>query len=866
MSDLLMSQSMQKKEYLTFQEARTYLNISKPKLEVLIKENFFPGISTKNKVILIPLNELDKFIEEQKEYISLKDAAKFLNYTTTSGVLYLISANKLPNYELIGGIAKFPKKIILEFKEKRESEKLLSCTIKEAMKLLNINSRTPVENLISNGELPNAFMGIFREWRIPFSDINNYKKYLVHPNEIKKEILNEKEAVIYLEFTNKANLITLLNNNTFPNAFRDGHLWKIPKLELDSYLDSIKLKKLESKTDIKEKHEPFTTLTLEQLKSKILNEFNIINLKNIISQKEVTEKNFSRDIEFSRIINHVLNNLTHTFTSETVLCYLQFCRIQVNNLSGGLNYNLERVRSFINLFSKLNATINLELLMVPQSTLSFLFGNESPLTVHQKKIFSNFLNYYYDSKGLVPTERIYFSVNKKAIKEIYSPEQFKILYEYAINYELHISKSISSREYANMWVYVLLLLTDFIRGQDLVKYTPTIIIEETDIHSFEWFKKNTLDDCKVNKIINQIYAAFRHKRSSKTNELLTFVISPDIKYPLAFSLIISELHRRNENAITQLDTFFEGRLNTIKTQGKVSHRHFFNDMEGNHDFTFGSRKMNNSVATYLFYSITEEDGNDSDLALHLTQVARSHKSPETTAIYIQATNKDGSINKVAYNLFKRGHFGWLYDHLLSYYFKFETPSLNLSEKTNLIENMRKELTLIDTENIAEYITNSLSINIKNNFETKYQFILEDINKKRQSVIQKLSLLSKEEISSIIKKLARSELPSKNSNAQCLTYPNCEYPNLESCFSCENVILGNLFLIQLNIIINDLITEIESLENKILLKKSSKFLLHALFIWKEARTHYGESYVNGFISFEEIKKKLSIISNKIMLDI
>ncbi|MBJ8206582.1 hypothetical protein JDS91_36425, partial [Bacillus cereus] len=68
--------------------------------------------------------------------------------------------------------------------------------------------------------------------------------------------------------------------------------------------------------------------------------------------------------------------------------------------------------------------------------------------------------------------------------------------------------------------------------------------------------------------------------------------------------------------------------------------------------------------TYLFYSILEEDGEDADLALEITKNTRSHKNSDTTAIYIQAKNKDGSINSVSVNLLNRGMFGWLYNYIL----------------------------------------------------------------------------------------------------------------------------------------------------------------------------------------------------------
>src|SRR5699024_8038599 len=412
--------------------------------------------------------------------------------------------------------------------------------------------------------------------------------------------------------------------------------------------------------------------------------------------------------------------------------------------------------------------------------------------------------------------------------------------------ETHTNYALKNKSYANMWVYTILLLTDFIRGQDLIMSTPNIDLEAFNITSHDWFFDNELSDHQAQSIINQLYLHFRYQRTSKTDDLLTFIVAPDLVKPLAYALAISELHRRIDQSNILLDTFLEGKFNTIKTSGKLSHKSFFNQMKDRSDFDFHSRKMNRSVATYLFYSIAEEDGQDSDLALHLTQVSRSHRSPDSTSRYIQATNKDGSINRVSYNLFKRGHFGWLYNYLILYVSQFQNNQSSIEQRSKLIEEIRNEFSPTNLENVAEYVHNSLiPVPLKSKFDNMKTF-LHNIYKKRQTVISKLKEYSKAEIRDIITKLSNGDLPSKNENAQCLVYPNCIKPELANCFSCEYVIPGNLMLIQLNEELNRLINNLQTATNEIIIQRESKFLMHTLLIWKEARLAFGDEKVNAYI--------------------
>src|SRR5699024_9021772 len=130
------------------------------------------------------------------------------------------------------------------------------------------------------------------------------------------------------------------------------------------------------------------------------------------------------------------------------------------------------------------------------------------------------------------------------------------------------------------------------------------------------------------------------------------------------------------------------------------------------------------------------------------------------------------------------HFVCLYNYLLLYVSQFENTQDTLEERSRLIEKVREEVTPNHTENMGEFVHNSLiPLDVKDNSSDMESFI-QNVYNKRQSVISKLKNYSKEEVGEIIINLAKGDLPSKNEHAQCLVYPECKNPKLSSCFSCE----------------------------------------------------------------------------------
>lgn len=145
-----------------------------------------------------------------------------------------------------------------------------------------------------------------------------------------------------------------------------------------------------------------------------------------------------------------------------------------------------------------------------------------------------------------------------------------------------------------------------------------------------------------------------------------------------------------------------------------------------------------------------------------------------------------------------------------------------------------------------------------------QFI-QQIYNRRINLVSKLQNYTKNEIHEILYKLSKGDLPSKNEHAQCLISPDCVNPQLINCFTCEYVVPGNLILIQLNEEMQRLITSISKENNNILLTRDTKFLLHALLVWKEARLAFGDDKVNSYIPLKEMWGNIHKISHKLVLE-
>ncbi|BCC57058.1 TPA: helix-turn-helix domain-containing protein [Bacillus cereus] len=575
------------------------------------------------------------------------------------------------------------------------------------------------------------------------------------------------------------------------------------------------------------------------------------------------------EIDCEYAINKIANETEqNNLFMDTRTLFITYSQAYFNKCTGSTVYKQATIGKFINFHNKLQRNLSREIFKSDIEELNQLSLKEGLFTSKERLLFTRFLSYAFDQKN-IPQKNKLLAVqknkNKDKEQEIYSASTFNQIYKHVQNIELHIEKSLNSRSYANMWVYVALLCCDFIRGSDLVFNTPNLNLKELDIQESDFRVNNLkLNEHQVQIVIKTLYLAFRNKRASKTGELLTFLVPSNLEKPLAYALVLSE--RLREANTLQLETFIEGKYRRVKTQGgRRTHSKFFECYKEFEGFRFSSLIMNRSLATYLYGAVTEGDAFDSELALTLAKNARSHKNEDTTKTYIQLMNKDGSIGRVSINIFRRGNFGWLYEQLLRFTYTDNYNTLSLEERTTIVEEVKEHFSLKEIESITAYVSNYLvPAVIEETDNNSAVEVMNAIYEKRLKVIHQVMRLNKQQLHELFSELSIHSMPSKIEHAQCLVFPNCAYPALMNCMYCEYVLPQNLILIQLNQEILRLLTSIQESDNENLLKRQSRFLLQCLLILSEANNTFGKSYVKAYVDVNQINGLLKRYAYKIYL--
>ncbi|MDV5068288.1 DNA-binding protein [Bacillus sp. W1] len=604
----------------------------------------------------------------------------------------------------------------------------------------------------------------------------------------------------------------------------------------------------------------------QKINVKKINNRLFISKEDLIKYKQfIDERNSIVEIDCEYAMNKISNETEqNNLFRETRTLFIKYSQAYYNKCTGSTVHKQATIGQFINFHNKLQKNLSREIFEVDIEELNQLFLNEGLLTSKEKLLFTRFLSYVFTQKNMPLKNKLLAVQNKQKEQEVYSASTFNQIYKHVQNIELHIEKSLNSRSYANMWVYVTLLCCDFIRGSDLVLNTPSLNLKELDIQEADFYRnKFQLNEYQIQIVIKTLYLSFRNKRASKTGELLTFLVPSNLERPLAYALVLSE--RLRENQACQLETFIAGKYRKIKTQGGGTHLRFFNDYKKFEGFRFSSLIMNRSLATYLYGSVTEGNAFDSELALTLAQNARSHKNEDTTKTYIQLMNKDGSIGRVAINIFRRGNFGWLYEQLLRFTYTDNYKTLNLEDRTTIIEEIKEHISLKETESIAAYVSNYLTPAIIEEADNDSVVeVMKAIYEKRLKVIHQVMGLNKQQLHDLFSELSTYSMPSKIEHAQCLVFPNCAYPALMNCMYCEYVLPQNLILIQLNQELLRLLTSIQESDNENLLKRQSRFLMQCLLILSEANNTFGKSYVKAYVDVNQINDLLKQYAYKIYL--
>ncbi|WP_135557716.1 hypothetical protein [Paenibacillus cymbidii] len=478
------------------------------------------------------------------------------------------------------------------------------------------------------------------------------------------------------------------------------------------------------------------------------------------------------------------------------------------------------------------------------------------ITHRTKKEFILFYNYAIAS-ALVITEKRYRlerkNRKKKQLdnlekeKKIYNPTIYQKYYFYVQNIDLHLENAIKKRHYANMWLFVIMHLTNNWRSNDIIYQLPNVSIELIGIDSFEWFKTNRLNTTQAQLIANEVYLHFQNRIANKNLAPLHFYLDPTLLMCFSTSLVLCELHSRKPNKSLKkyntnlLASFVSGKKNEfVFSSGARAHMGFFGEEEDLFDFS--SLVMNRSTMVYFFHNVLEGITTDADLALDLTQNTRSHFKKETTAIYVESSNQDGSVNRVSLNLFNRGHFGWVYNYIILLLQDSKPNNQSLEKRTTLIQEFRNKYNSLQIERWAEYL----------NLKAEH----------KGPLVIKLSQMAHEDLVYLLYQVFRGTMPSKHSEGQCLLYPKCIHPRRKTCFGCDYFIPKEFILIEAVSELKNRITLLHDSDYEAEIIRENKFINSILLLLSEAVEHLGWEKVDAFISKHELHTLLGKVSNKL----
>ncbi|MFY8295420.1 MULTISPECIES: hypothetical protein [Bacillus cereus group] len=468
------------------------------------------------------------------------------------------------------------------------------------------------------------------------------------------------------------------------------------------------------------------------------------------------------------------------------------------------------------------------------------------VNTHQKCLY-NILNYIsqkrickYNLKNVISPHRK--SGRNKREKEVLDFETFKDIYEFCHEIDLHIDRAISNKKYASLWLYVMVLITNSWRHRDVLRI-PSITPELIGIRNIQWFKYNTLNVAQGQKIINIIHSL--RLVTAKNGMPRDFTCNFDLIVPMVTAMCICEFHRRKTNIPILVDVT-DGIEEAKEKNGKIKksddigndylQKNFFLYSSKLRDVRFSSLIANNSLMEHLFYSIKEKKGKGNSV-FELMMKYRSHKSTITQE-YIRC---DG--NKTSLQLFDRGEFGFIFDRLVEILTENKTHSIK--ERTNEIKKFKMFFEPIEVENLFSF--------------------LKEREVEKRSLSSELLTLKPHDALELARKMYLGEMPAKQNNVQCLTYPKCHRKSNQ--FSCHSCVFAVHNVYALTAIFNEFEERVKiyaEAKKSGIRKREIKIIVNIQDVILEAINQFGQEYVFSFYNGgeTEFERKLGLLEGEV----
>ncbi len=522
------------------------------------------------------------------------------------------------------------------------------------------------------------------------------------------------------------------------------------------------------------------------------------------------------------------------------------------NISNANQRTKRSVKSvLISLHQKMQKSLVKEIFEYSDHELEMQFFNpkDESFSAYFKKELGSFLEYCKSKYGeKCRYKKRYITVYSKGREykedEIYSKEEWFAYYSLFIDVERLFKKALINYKYAQIWLYGILHFSNNWRKSDL-ENLPSLPIEMIGIKNLEDLSDFTM--LKAQTIVNEIISILKHYYASKNGQRLYISIPLDFVFPVAVAYVLCELHRREKGNKYVLHSF---RTSNIEISDWTS---FTDNLD---EKPLSNRKANHSFATYTFetavkYHDTEKYAYTLNSILRAHKISNSMKS-ETTSIYIKVNDKDGPIMEASHHISRRGHFGWLYQTIVT--MVYEVDKWTQEDVTQAIERIKEEYTPSMIENMSEFL--------------RYKY------KEISDVLKELILMEPSEIKERIHLVLLGQSPSRTEHCQCFinggnpikSKNRCPNKERKSCLGCKYLIPTVYTLLTLKHELFDIIEKAMETSNEDIntILKYQHMLQQLLFILQEAKAAFfsiDKDYIKSFIDFKELKEKLDVLESK-----
>lgn len=449
----------------------------------------------------------------------------------------------------------------------------------------------------------------------------------------------------------------------------------------------------------------------------------------------------------------------------------------------------------------------------------------------KSKVLIQFIEYVRnENKEFLPalTEFRLQASNEKLDCEgiLYSPEEFSSIYDAAIDVSRHVINAYNDFTYAQYWLVILLLLTNFIREIDIFN-TP--IIDYPYSFAWDYFKNNQIHLHEAQAICNHFELNVSNIRISKNNEKKTVHFLQDQIEAVAVAIIICNDHAKKK-ALPKL--FSMRSIDSKRIYAKL----------GEPFYNIGNRKMNYTLATFF-----EDVGNKANIyrksVYSFLSYMRGHRmstplSPsDTTLLYIKAANSDTSATEISYHTVSRGIFGWLYHMMLDYV--GETFS-SLDEETERIINLQEKYNPNNIEQLSDYLMHEKIV--------------------RMNVLKMLNSFSKGDIKLFLQDIGTPITIKGAKEFPCIFGRNCPKA-CSDCAYCEYSIKTVHSLLVYRDEIERILSVLNTTNSTYEIKKNMYLLFKILIVIKDFKHEFDDvdkDYINAFIDIKEIKARMDLL--------